>query len=241
MMKRLFYFFPVLLSLVVASCDFFGERIEGNGNIKTEVRTVDNFSGVDVSSNMIVHITQGPTSSVKVEADENLLAYIEVRTNGDMLEIRPRDNANLHSSRGIKLYVSSPEFKVLHASGACEVFGDTKIVSKDLLDIDLSGASHMTLDLNAPRVKAGISGASSVNLTGQTKDLRVDASGASELRGYELMTETVEADLSGACNTEIYVSGSLKANLSGASHIRYKGNATVNQSTSGASSVSKKD
>jgi hypothetical protein len=238
-MKQSLFLICVLCTTIFVSCNLFGERIYGNGNVRTENRSIDNFTGVDVRNNIDLHIVQGPEYTVRIETDENLMEHIEVRVSGNKLRIGARDHANLNPSRSIKVFVSAPAYRTLGASGACKIYADSKIVSKDPLELDLSGASHMTLELNAPRVVTGLSGASSVELRGETKDLRIDGSGASEVRGYDLLAENVEVDLSGACNAEVFASTSLKAGLSGASHVHYKGNASVNQNTSGASGVKK--
>ena len=237
-MKRQLYFL-LLISIALGSCNIFGERVNGNGVIKTENRSVGHFSGVDVSHNMHLHITQSDGYALRIETDQNLMEYIEVRTNGDILEIYTRDNANLDPTKEISVYVSAPEFKVFKASGACVINSENKLSSKDALSIDLSGASRITLDLNAPKVEVGLSGASEARLKGETKSLEIDGSGASNVWGYELMTEEVNADMSGACTAEVFASVKIDAGLSGASTLRYKGDAAVNQNTSGASNVRK--
>jgi hypothetical protein len=234
-------FFCLLSSFVFSSCHFFGEGIRGNGNIKSGNHSVGSFSSVSVGGNIDLYITQGTAQAVRVETDENLLEYIEVRVNGDRLEIRPRDHFNLDPSKDIKVYVSAPEFKNLDASGACDIYSQGKIVSTERLDIGLSGASHANLELNAPVVKAGLSGAGSVELKGETREFNVNGSGSSEIRCYELKAENVDVDISGAGDAEVFASVSLKVDISGAGTVKYKGNAAVSQHVSGAGSVRKVD
>lgn len=237
--------YPVLLCLllpvVLTSCFFGGERVRGNGVIKTETRSVGAFSRVEVSGNIELHITQGPAADIRIETDENLLPLIEVRTSGDELEISPRNNFNLDPSGKIKVYVSAPEFKKLGASGACQIYSDSKIASADRLEIDLSGASHARLELNALAVKAELSGAGSIDLRGETKELDIDGSGSSDIRCMGLMAENVDVDISGAGDAEVFASVKLDVHVSGAGDVRYKGNAAVNQNISGAGSVRKVD
>jgi hypothetical protein len=240
-MKSLFLFFSLSLSVFFSSCNMFGEQIEGNGNIKTETRSASGFTGVEAGGSINLYLTQAAEYTVRIEADENLMEFIEVRTYGDLLRIKPKDNFNLRSSKKIKVYVSAPSYKHIGASGACDIFSVTKLTSPDAIDLDLSGASNITLELNSPKVNADFSGSSSFDLKGETKDLNIDGSGASEARCYDLLAENVDVDMSGASSAEVYASVSLRAGLSGASHVKYKGKASVNQNTSGASSVSKTD
>ena len=109
------------------------------------------------------------------------------------------------------------------------------------MDIDLTGASDIKLDVKAPRINAEVTGASSVMLTGETKDFNVEGSGASDIKSFGLMTENTTLDISGACSAEVFASVKLDVQASGASGIKYKGNAAVNQDISGAGSVKKVD
>jgi len=104
-----------------------GERIYGDGHITTKEQNVASFTGVDVGGAIEVHIKQDAAHSVKIEADENLMQYIEVYTSGSTLNIHPRNGVNLDPSREIIVYVSAPAFKSIEVSGASKVIGDNAI------------------------------------------------------------------------------------------------------------------
>lgn len=228
--------------MVLGSCqDFFGRKIRGNGHIKTESRTTDAFNGVRVSGAIDVYVRQDSIRAVRVEADENLQQYVEVGTDGNMLEIHPRHGINLRPTRSIRVYVSGPDLSRFNASGACDIIGENKITSPGDLRVSLSGACDAKLEINAPRADISISGAGSVTLKGETRDLRVDGSGSTDIKCFELMAENVNVDISGAGNAEVFASVKLDVEVSGAADVRYKGNATVNQRVSGAGSVKKKE
>jgi len=236
-MKRKFFFLLSLLSIFLSACNIFGERVHGNGNIKSETRPAGHFSSVDVSNNINLHIKQDSSWSVRVETDENLLEFIQVSESNGLLRVDVRDHYNLDPSRNIDVFVSAPEYKALTASGASEIMSDSKIVSTDPMDIDISGASEINLEIKAPRLKAGLSGASKATFRGETKDVSLHGSGASEFRCFELMAENSDVDVSGASNADVFASVNLKADASGASNIRYKGKPSVSSNTSGAGNV----
>ena len=236
-MKRIFFFLLSLLSLFLSACNIFGERVHGDGNIKSETRQTGHFSSVDVSNNINLHIRQDNSWSVRVETDANLLEFIQVRESNGLLRIDVRDHYNLDPSRNIDVFVTAPDFRALTASGASEIMSESKIVSTDGMDIDVSGASEINLEIKAPRIKAGLSGASKATLRGETKDVSMHGSGASEFRCFDLMAEGADVDVSGASNADVFASVNLKAEASGASNIRYKGKPSVSSNTSGAGNV----
>ncbi len=231
---------PVLL---FCSCGIIdGERIKGNGNVVTEERGHTGFTGVDVRSALQVYITQDSAYSVKVEADENLQDYIITSLEKDILQIRTESNTSLDATGRIKIHVSAPFFSDLMVSGASELTGRSLITSDKDVEFRASGASKARLDLKAPKIAATASGASSITLTGETKDLFVRGSGASGIHCFELLSENTDVSVSGASSAYVFASVLLKANASGASHVQYKGSAaTVNQSASGAGSIKKAD
>ncbi len=240
-MKRTLGIFAGILLLLSSCSNFMGKRIRGNGKISTETRTAATFTGVKVSGAIDLYVSTGATAAIRVDADENLLKYIIVENEGDMLKIRTKNGVNLKPSRAIRVYVSAPAFSRLEASGACDIYTENKIVNQGTMQVDLSGASDARLELNAPRVNVDVSGAGSVTLKGETRDFNVDGSGSTDIKCYELLAENTKVDISGAGSAEVFASIKLDVEVTGAADVKYKGNATVNQRVSGAGSVKKTD
>jgi len=237
-------------TLMVAVCSFllfpscreiFAKRIRGNGNITTQTRSAGSFNSIDVSGSIDVYIKQDSSSSIKVEADDNLQQYIETVNEGNVLRIRTEQGYNLRSSRQIKVYVSSAMFSKFEASGACNLFSQGKITSSSEIDYDLSGSCDLTMDVNAPKISAGASGACTLTLTGQTKDFHVRGSGSTTIKSFDLLAENVDLDISGAGDAQVYASAKLSGSISGAGSVNYKGTAQSDIHTSGATSVKKID
>lgn len=107
---------------VFASCyNPFNKTVKGNGNIKTEERTVQTFDEIKCSGSYNVELTQGNASAVKIETDENLLPYIETKVNGDELVIRTEDDVNIRSSDKIKVYITTNKLEGFRLSGSGDV------------------------------------------------------------------------------------------------------------------------
>ena len=228
--------------ITLSSCDgFMGDRIHGNGNVVSENRSVSGFKGVEVSGGLKIYVKQDSVTSVKVEVDKNLQEYIITEVENGILKIYQEHNTSLESTKGIRIYVSSPSYKSFEASGATEINGENKIQQADEIHLYASGASKIDLDIKAPKISSEISGASSLKLAGETKDFFLDANGASHAKCFDLMTENVDADLSGASSATVFASVKITGEASGASHLVYKGNATTSLNTSGAGSVRKEN
>lgn len=237
-----FVVLSLVFSILCSSCHFVnGKKVRGNGSIKSENRTTSSFNNVAVSGNINIYVRQDSSTSVRVEADENLMEYIEVHSEGGRLTIGPKRGYNLKGSKDIKVYISAPSFNAFDASGACNIYTENEISSSGPIDISLSGASDVQMSLSAPKIMTRLSGAGSIQLKGETKDLSVDGSGSVNVKCMDMMAENVDVDISGAGNAAVFASVKLDVSVSGAGDVIYKGNASVNQHISGAGSVKKVD
>jgi Putative auto-transporter adhesin, head GIN domain len=238
-----FSLFLLVFPFVLASCHhFLGKRIKGDGNIKTEDHNVSGFKNIDCSASADVYITQGESSGVKVEGDDNLLPYIEINQEGDRLIIRERSHINLDPSDGLKIYVTSPEFNSINASGAGDIIGQTKITNDNDLNLRLSGAGNIRMEVNAPTVVCTLSGAGSAYLKGQAKNVDIELSGVGSTHCYDLQAENTKVDVSGVGSADVFASVKLDATVNGVGSINYKGNATdVSQHANGIGSIHKAD
>lgn len=188
---------------------------KGSGNIVTEKRDVTGFSAIDVSNVFVVEVTSQSEFSVEVEADDNLLPLIKTEVQNGRLEISAEKK--IKSKSPIKVRIGAPNIEKLNASGASRT--TISNISGTAINLDISGASKVTLKGNASQLTADMSGASSVDAT-------------------ELQCEKVSVDSSGASKAKVNATGTLSVNASGASSISYVGTpATINKKTTGASSV----
>ena len=240
---RNFLSIMAVLAIMIAlgSCrNGWGRRIRGNGNITTDARSVSDFKTVEVGGSINVYVSQGTPSAVKLEGDENILKYIEVIQEGDRLIVRNKQGYNLDPTHETKIYVTAPVYNKIETSGASDIIGQGKITNPEDLELKVSGAGDIKMELDAPRVKTEVSGSGSVSLKGETKEVEFDLSGVGSAHCYGLLAESARVEISGAGSADVYASVSLDAQVSGVGSVNYKGNPTnVKQEVSGAGSVSR--
>ncbi len=217
----------LVIIIVLGSCrNSWGRRIRGNGNITTDARSVSDFKTVEVGGSINVYVSQGSPSSVKLEGDENILRYIEVVQDGDRLIVRNKDGYNLEPTHEMKIYVTTPVYNKIETSGASDIIGQGKITNPEDLELRVSGAGDIKMELDAPRVKTEVSGSGSVSLKGETKEVEFDLSGVGSAHCYGLLAENARVEISGAGSADVYASVNLDAQVSGVGSVNYKGNPT---------------
>lgn len=234
--------FALALVPLLAGCGLLQEvLITGSGNVVTREFALSGFDKVDVSNAFTAEISQGDTFSVVIRIDDNLVQYLEVVKQGSMLKIglKPFRRYAIRNAT-LEAKVTLPQLTGLDLSGASH--GTiTGFKSTKALDMDLSGASHLTGDMEAGDARFDISGASHVTLSGSAQDVTIDASGASHVNLADFTVADADVGVSGASNVTVNANGKLDVNASGASHVYYLGSPTLGKiETSGASSVERK-
>lgn len=191
-----------------------GEK--GSGRMAAEVRDLRDFQSIDVSSVFEVEVTAQSDFHVEVEADDNLLQYIKTEVRGGELQISL--DKKVKTGNPLRIRIGMPNVERLEASGASKV------------NIANLKNSEFTVDT---------SGASRIEVSGETAYLTVDVSGATQVNAAELRAGNANIDASGASRVSVNVTGELRSEASGASNISYLGTpANIYKRTSGASSVS---
>lgn len=227
----------VAATAVLSSCDFVN-CLKGSGHMVTENRKVSDFSRISVEGDFKIILKQDSSLNVTVNADDNLLKYIKTEVNGDKLRIHSKKHICNHGDLSITIGVRNLE--ELRSSGAIEVTADGQLNVKDI-KFDLSGASKVTLDLNAANVTTSGSGATEINLKGQATSHTVDFSGVGKLYALDFVVSNYEIQSSGASESHVNALQTLKVSSSGAASVKYKGHPSITSDKSGALSVEPAD
>ncbi len=204
-------------------------------------RNLKGFHGIKVSHAIDVIISQGNEEGVAVSAkSDEYRDKIRTEVENGILKIWYDEKSWKGGNRQLKAYVSVKNIDLIQASGACDVVVTGNLKAKDLRLV-MSGASDFNGTMDAEFVDADLSGASDVVVKGSVDGIKIEASGASSFKGYDLQAEKCDVRASGASDISITVNKELNAQASGASGVNYKGAGVIRDiKTSGASSVSRK-
>src|SRR5215211_4536604 len=99
----------LLASFLLASATAFAggwETIEGNGNLKKETRNASGYTAVATGGAFDVDISYGTSNTITIEADENLLPYIETVVEGNELKLKTKKGYSINSKNKMRISVS---------------------------------------------------------------------------------------------------------------------------------------
>ena len=237
-MRKIFSFTVIIAAAFFTSCINMGERVNGNGKMRTENRQVGKTDNIRVLGDIDVFLSQGPTS-VKVEADDNILPYVETKADGDWLEIKTRDNINVNTNSPIKVYVTTPDIAGVETTGSGDINFDKKFACANNVSFHITGSGDVVADLNAPKIDAHISGSGNLHIKGETRDADIHIAGSGSYDAPDLKTENASVSIAGSGDADLFAEVSLKASIAGSGNIKYRGNAAVDKSIAGSGTISK--
>jgi len=237
----------LLLLLLVAtvslpSCRYaFGKRVRGDGHVTTEARSLGNFSGISSYGPYNVYLTQDSGYKVSVEAEENLIPYIETYVDNGELHIRTKEGYWLRHNRTISIHVSAPSFSTIKTVGSGDILSQGKINNSTALSLEATGSGDIKASINAPEVKADVTGSGSIDLDGETKNFKSQITGSGNIKAFDLKSENSDVEILGSGNADVYASVKLSVEVNGSGDVKYKGAGQVASNIHGSGSVKKVD
>ena len=228
----------LFVATVFTSCgiDMFN-RIDGNRNVISEKRNIDNdFTRVKVSSGIDLYIKQGSKASLTVEADENLHDYIITEVDNGMLKIYVE--GNIWRAKARKVYLTVTTLEELRATSGSDVVSENVLKAKDL-EVSTSSGADMRIEVDAINVTSSSSSGSDLRITGKSESHSSNASSGSSVKAYGLESRDVTARVSSGADISVFASKSINARASSGGDIRYKGSPEkVTRKTSSGGGVS---
>jgi len=204
--------------------------IVGNGIlISDSITNPSPFTKINVSGSYSIILEPASHYSVVLEGDENILQQIEKSITDNTLHINTDQNnsVNIQSKNEIIIKISAPSFQYINANGFGTLSSINPISSNDLLEITNSGASMVTLVVNANELTLNNSGVGNMQIEGKANVLKVAQSGAGNMDLSKLISAKCDIEVSGVGHAAIHVTEELKASISGVGNINVSGNPKV--------------
>ena len=206
----------------------------------SESREVSGFRAVSIGGAGKVHITQGATEALQVEADDNLLPYLRTEVKGGELRIDWK-SGNLRFSKPPVYTLEVKDLEALHLSGS--LHAEMNQLSAENFEGRISGSGKIDLgQLEAREVRFSVSGSGDLAIAdGHADSLDIGISGSGHAQMAEFEVKEAEVSISGSGNAELQVVDRLDAHVSGSGDVTYHGSPTVNSSVSGSGRVRRAD
>ncbi len=235
--------FLVLFTATTVNAQWWSstEKITGNNKVTKQTRTVENYDRVSVTGMMEVLLISGKEGRIDLEAESNLMEYIETEVSGGHLKISVKKGVNLQPSRNnpIKLVVPFEDLDALALTGSGKI-RNSDVIKAQNFKVSLTGSGDMDLNLINETLSGSITGSGDVKMRGNTRDFKASVTGSGDFQAYELKADKVDANITGSGDIQITAVNELNGRVSGSGDITYRGNPEKqNFRTSGSGKISK--
>ncbi len=204
-----------MLALVVAFSGCEGmPPIPGSGNIATETRQVQDFSGLRLTGGAEVTYTIAERVSCEIQADDNLLPLIRTEVRNEILKIDYE--GTLQPSEPIRIQLSGPPL------GSVGIVGSGKFSAPEV---------------DSNRFDFSVTGSGQGEVKGSTKSLKVQISGSGKLNAPQLVCSDASVAIAGSGTADIHAESSLKVSITGSGSVSYSGSAESSSTIVGSGKV----
>lgn len=193
-----------LLTWLGVSCDYHMNRIQGQGEPVIKHYNPGSFETI-VSDHIIdVEYACSDTFAVKLEAQPNLMEFIEIYVNQERLHVDVKDGINLHPTSKLKVYVDMPDIRSLQINGTGSIINTHPFDSIDELDIMIKGTGNATCQwLTAEKLTLTTSGTGDISTGGNTSHLFAEIDGTGDIT-YSGSSEEAIVNCDGTGNCFFY-------------------------------------
>lgn len=255
-MRRIRVSILVVLLVSLGCSSLAPSTVRGSGKIVSQPFEVHDYSEIELSAIGQVDLVQGEVERVEVEADDNILPYLQVKVENGRLIMADKGNVLLLPSGEIIFRVTAKTIRSLDVSSSGKIRSD-KVEGGDL-SLTLSGSGELNLQdasagdcvidsngsgsitiskLECNQVELDISGSGSVELSGETKSLRLENSGSGAALLGDLQAADVSAHLSSSGSVTVWAADSLVANVDGSGSLSYYGAPALKRTLSGSGGI----
>ena len=212
--------FLLLLVLVAlgAGCRGIHHGVPGSGTLVKEKRNVGSFSSISTEGAFEIEVACQKPQELEIYGDDNILPLVATEVFDNVLHIK-----NLRSysaSQPVRLRIALPDLVGLNSKGAGTI--EISQLKNEKFEIDVSGAP-------------------TIRVSGETKALTIDTSGAGKIDAHKLRAARVDVDSKGVSRVEVYALEQLDVTVSGPSQVIYNGSPVVNKTVNGPGSVEKRE
>jgi hypothetical protein len=232
--QSLFPLLCVLAAIVLIGCGRNAPCVIGSGTLINESREVGAFHNVSFSGRGNLHLSQG-NADVRISAEDNIMPYVQTRVEDGVLIINFNKTC-IQPRKPLDIYISSPDFEGVAASGFADITGDSTLIAESL-EIALNGAGKANLTVDAKRLSTRISGTGNVEYAGAAQEHNITISGSGDIHALRLATQSTGIMISGTGKADVDASSALDVTINGNGDISYTGTPQMTQEISGRGTI----
>lgn len=233
-----------LLVLAAVSCTASvspragGTAVTGSGVMASDTRGLTGFTAVELRAVGNLDVERGGTTSIRIEADDNLLPHITTVVRQGVLVIDWAPGTGSVTTRhAITYHLSAPQAlaaATVHGAGAIHLGA----LQGDTVRLGVDGAGSIAVDaVQSTNLVASIGGAGRISAAGQARHQQLTIDGLGTYQAAGLATQQADVTITGAGHAQVRVSDALNATIDGVGSVQYAGTPRVTRHGTGLGQV----
>ncbi|KQC33514.1 hypothetical protein AAU57_09445 [Nonlabens sp. YIK11] len=223
-MKKAILILMTIAAFQSANAQWFGnKKVTGNGDVITKNFKTSGYDEISMAGSMDVELVSGTEGTITVEAESNLMEYLEIEVKGDRLTIGVEKGINLNSRKGIKVTVPVEYIDHVSLAGSGDIYSDLTLKSEKM-KISLAGSGDIKLKTESKNLSLAVAGSGDLKISGRTENLDASVAGSGDISAYDLKANNVKASIAGSGDVAVFCNGGeMNASIVGSGDLRYKG------------------
>jgi len=210
--------FIVMLTAAPVGASWFKNQsgIRGSGDLSEEDREVEGIHGVNLATIGTLYIEIGDDEALTIQAEDNLLEYIETDVRHGVLHIRTEDRVNLRPRKAVKYYLTVKSLDEITISSSGDISAPDLKADEFTIVISSSGDLEVgRLECNDLEIDVSSSGDTYIEeLRAKSLDLSISSSGDVEIGDGEVDKQDVVISSSGDYNARFLQSNEARVRIS---------------------------
>lgn len=235
-------FLGMILVLSLLACNltvnsFLGDTVRGSGEVIEESRDISGISRVGLTMPGTLYISIGSDEGLRIEAEENLLEYIQTNVRGSQLQIETQRGINLQATRPINYYLTVARLEEVDITSSGDV--EVKDLEADSFSASISSSGSLLIsNLVGDSLQVRISSSGNLDiLGGEVREQTIRLSSSGEYRARDLASTRADVTLTSSGDATVRASERLTGRLSSSGDLYYIGNPAMDVSTSSSGRV----
>ncbi|HTD92899.1 MAG TPA: head GIN domain-containing protein [Chitinophagaceae bacterium] len=201
-------------------------KIVGSGNVVTKEIPVQSFDQLDAKGVFSLVLTQGDKESLKIEAEDNLQQYFEVRNEGSKLYVDMKKDVNFDTKKKIKIYITFHKLKAIDLKTVGDISSTNSLVFENL-KIDNKSVGSVDLNVTAQSLDIDNKSVGDVRLNGKADHVVIRNKGVGSIQAASFIVQDMDIENSGVGSAEVNAAKELKVKDSMMGKVKNKGAATA--------------
>jgi Putative auto-transporter adhesin, head GIN domain len=207
-----------IIALLFGACQFNG--IKGSGNVTTEYRKVnDEFTKIQANKGLDIVLEQSNTTSVTVEADDNLQKHITTKVVNGVLIITS-DYSGYINVKSKKIIVKAPKIVGIDVSSGAN-FTSKNTLKMNSISVESSSGADIKIEVETEKLLCESSSGSHITVHGKAIEFETASSSGSGIEAEDLLSNDIVASASSGASIDVHPILSLNAEASSGGNINY--------------------